>query len=461
MSEQPESTNSGDFPSHETHFHGSVTGPVHTGAGDINVSTPLVSLKHVQESLDGIFRWSEADEHMRSGWAGMVIWSLTAVTDRLTPRSWFIFFVAVALWIATAWLITPVLQWPLDDPQVRLIAAGKFALASWLIPLFIALLTPADRQANFELTAKKQRFTLFLLKITGALVGFTVFAAVLFVPALVLHYLQFSTFPLWLWSILSLLPLAFSHISARRIPADRYKMFGSRPQLHAADKLFLVVFLFVGPALAAFVTIWYDLLADRLFGFILLLALVGVALWEQRKREPTLLSDPQLILAIGLLLPLLAFLLIFFVSDQTVFDSLPTLEQFWSIALAASYLIGPFILWIVLQIRNRPVLTLSGVFALLFVLLLLNGVLRIHLPVGRLLTLAVVGLWLLWGRKRFRQYLWVHSSMAIMLILVGLSLYLAVGTAVPLYANTLGFLIVTGLLIFWAYRSSSPTILDS
>lgn len=269
-------------PAHQTNFHGQVTGPIHTGSGDINFSP--ISWTAVINRLDQIFRWSDAPAHSRSSWAGMALWSLSTVVERLSPKGWLVLSSGAALWIATAWLVAPMLQWPLPTPQNRLTASLKYALAGMLIPLLIAALSGADEKDSFALDSGKKRLTLWFLKSTGALVGFGAFAAGLFLLSLGVYYLTAATLPAWLWWGLILIPLLFSHVAARRIPADRLQMFGQL-RAHDADKWFFVVFLLIGPLLAGFVYFFYETLAQRFIGFALLIALAGVALWEQRKRN--------------------------------------------------------------------------------------------------------------------------------------------------------------------------------
>lgn len=266
---------------HQSNFHGQVTGPIHTGSGDINLNP--ISWTAVTHRLDQIFRWSEAPEHSRSSWAGMILWSLSTTMERLSPKVWLAVLSAAALWIATAWLIIPMLQWPLPTPQSRLTASLRYALAGVLIPLLVAALSGVDGETAFTLDSGKKRMTLWFLKSTGALVGFGAFAAGLFFLSLGVYYLTETTLPDWLWWGLILIPLLFSHVAARRIPADRYKMFGQL-QAHDADKWFFAVFLLFGPLLAGFVYLFYGLLAERITGFVFLLVLAGIALWEQRKR---------------------------------------------------------------------------------------------------------------------------------------------------------------------------------
>lgn len=436
----------------ETNFYGSVTGPVHTGSGHINV-THLFSLKPLISSVVQLLRWSEAPEHMRSSWAGMVIWSLSTMIDRLTPRYWLLLLGSIGLWVATTWLLVPIYQWPLGPVPDRLIACAKYAFACLAIPLFVGVFSTPDYYADFELNSPQQRRTLLLLKLAGAYTGFWVFSAILLGLALILYYLNFFTLPRWGWSLLTLVPLLFSYVVARRIPADRYKMYGSSPQMHEVDKLILAMMALVGPGLALFLYFWYDFLANQSTGFILLLALIGIVLWEQRKRVPHFLSDSKAVFLLGLILPLSILSLAIFLSDQVDRDWMLTANGVQLLVLALAYVLGPILLWLTLLIRNKPVLTWQGTLGLLLVALALNGVLLIHLTVGRWLTLAILALWAFWGSQRFRRYLWIHPSWTILLALNGLSFYLAVRTLLPLWINALGLgLLLTGL-VWWAYHS--------
>lgn len=271
----------------QTNFYGPVQGPIHTGAGDININLNPLSLAALREWLTVVFHWSDAPEHMRSSWAGMALWSLTAVTNHLTPQRWLVFLIVIALWLAMAWLVTPILQWPLPDPQTRLWAAVQYAAASLLVPLLIGSVSTADNQVHFPLRTGKDRRLLWFLKTAGALVGFNTFSALLFGVSLVCYYFTLSTLPASVWWLLLLIPLLFAYVAARRIPADRFKMFNGDLRAHEADRLFFAVFLFFGPLLAAFVYFFYDFLADRITSVILLLALIGIALWEVRRRAPS------------------------------------------------------------------------------------------------------------------------------------------------------------------------------
>ncbi|MCL4266942.1 MAG: hypothetical protein KJ069_27430 [Anaerolineae bacterium] len=438
---------------HQTIFYAPVYGPVHTGSGDININ-PL-SLPALQEWLAAVFHWYEAPEHMRSSWAGRLIWLLGVVTEYFTPQRWLVFLMAIILWAAVAWLLSPILQWPLDDTQTRLWACTKYAVASLTIPFLIGSISQADYQPDFKLQTGRDHRLLWYLKVTGALVGFNVFVVILLFVSMGVYYLTLTTLPTGIWWLLLLVPLLFAYVAARRIPADRYKMFNNELRAHEADRLFFATFLLFGPFLAAFVYLFYNVLAERITGLVLLLCLIGLALWEQKRQTPKILTDRWIILITSLLLPLTIFFLYRFFSDQFDMAFLSTAEDVLATLLLLSYIVGPITLWMTLAVKNKPILTLKGAIGFLLIAVMLMVSLQQNLMLGRALTLGVLLLWGIWGRKRFRKYLHFHLSFPLMLISMGLSFYLAGQMAVPLWLNLLGFVMITLALIYWASRPSS------
>lgn len=245
--------------------------------------TIAFTVQDIYEWFDTLFHWSEADAHARSSWAGMVIWTLSKLGDRASSLRWFRLLRFLSLWWLASWLAVPLLQWPLADPQKRVNAAILFAVATLVLPLGVALWSPSDAPSDQGKATSRQRQTTFLLQLAGAAVGFNSVAAVLLFLTIGYFYLD-GTVPAWGWRISLLAPLLMAHVGARRIPADRYKMYGGTIQLHPADLPFLITFLLIGVALAAFVTIGYDILASKATGAGFLVAATGLVLWHRHLR---------------------------------------------------------------------------------------------------------------------------------------------------------------------------------
>jgi hypothetical protein len=409
----------------------------------------ILSPRAIYEWFEAIFHWSKADEHARSSWAGMFIWSLAAITERMTAHGWFSFLSALILWLVATWLVAPILRWPLVTMATRLQASILFAVASVVIPLLVALVSDSDAPAGQVKETSQQKRTHFLLKVTGATVGHNTVAIILLFLVLGLFYIGYSP-SLWVWRMAVLGPLLMAYVGARRIPADRYKMYAGTLQLHPADPLFLAVFLLVGIGVATLVYFGYDVLSNKAAGISLLIVSAGMALWQRQQQRP--IPDPLLIFCIGIVAPFLILGLFLFVLPSEELAAMVRGASYVEIALALAYIISATTIWATVQLRNTPTITLPGAVGLLATLLILLALLRWDLFGGRMATLLVLGLWLIWGRKRWRTYLAVHASIGFLIMAIGLSLFLIVDGRVPVWANLAGYTLVSIGLIIWAYQ---------
>lgn len=379
-----------------------------TAANNRNVVSIRLDRAFFMEALknwrDDIFDWSEAKEHNRSSWAGMVLYSFSKMMERVTPRGLLIVSVSLLLGVITIQLTAPVFQWPLEEAEVRRMAYLKYGLATVLIPFLVACLTPPDKFNLFQLETVRQRTTFWVLKFTGALVGFWVFAMIFIGLTLVLYYLHVPPLPAGIRAGFAMIPLFFSYIIARRIPIDRHNMFDGQLRLHPADRLFLTVFVFVGPLSAIFLYAFYGFLTDNNLAPIMLLSIITViAIWEYRKQDRHLISDPISILVLGLLFPAVILLYTFFLTPQAPLLSIVELPY---IIVISIYFLSWTLMVATVLVRKPPVLTLTGVF----------------------------------------------SMLALLTVLTGVSLYLLFSNTVALWINGLSFLIISLALIGWTYR---------
>lgn len=424
-------------------------GPVvQTNTGNVTIIN-IISLKTIKEWLATYFRWDEADEHARSSWAGMVIWSFSTFVERFAQNI-LLYCISILMWIATIWLIIPILQWPLDDPEARRIACVKVASGLIGIPIALALLTTPDNFELFAIESGQQKSTMFFLKWTGALVSFFVFSIFLLVVAIIWFYVALPPINVWLLRMFVLLPLFMGYVVARRIPADRYKMFEGVLKRHPADKLFFIVFFVAALLVPAAIYYWYNFLAERAVGLTILLLIIGIVLWHNRYTSG--LPGYILILIVGLLIPTTIFSLFLFASERFGFTSEPTRQQYLWAALAIGYVVVPFILYLSLSLRNKLVITLRGSLGLLGVLLFLMGITELDAIIGLWGIFLTIGFWIGWGHKRFRHDLLLHPSWAVAVLVIGISFYLEERNVIPSIFNIIGFVMASTLLVYWAYQ---------
>ncbi|HMQ52465.1 MAG TPA: helix-turn-helix transcriptional regulator [Anaerolineae bacterium] len=230
------------------------------------------------------FQWSDAPAEVRASWPGLLLYSLRSVSNRITPRGFLRFTVALFVGAITIFLAAPVLRWPIEEIEARWQAFASYSLATWLVPLLVALLIPYSQPAAIPVQTISQRVNLLVVKFIGALVGFWVFSILGIGCALIWYYCFLPPLPPQIRALLALVPLLFSYAAAQRIPVDRHQMFAGKVRMHPADWLFLGVIGLAGPLSSLFLYTFYGLFTDRLSGPLsIILALIMIAGWEYRR----------------------------------------------------------------------------------------------------------------------------------------------------------------------------------
>jgi hypothetical protein len=235
--------------------------------------------------LNQVTGWSDAPPHMRSSWAGMAIWLLDRLGSLINPQRVITGCVSLLLWLAALYLLLPLWHWTAVDLTERLIMMGQVAAAFLLLPPVMAWATRPDYDDLIIRETWRQRGRLYFLKWAGALAGLTTFVWLGTMVSLFWLWLGQTPLPAPLGWLLLAVAVLFSHIAARRIPADRYKMYGHKPTLHKAD-IFIASGLLVGSlAILLFVYLFYELLLWRGTAVLTIIAFILVALLERRQKK--------------------------------------------------------------------------------------------------------------------------------------------------------------------------------
>lgn len=414
----------------------------------------VVSPVAVYESFDAVFRWSEADEHARSSWAGMLLWSMAALTARMTLDGFLRVLAFLFLWAVTALMIAPILSWPLNEPSLRLRAALLFALAPLVVPLAIAMLTSPDAPANNPTEALDGSRELFLLKLTGSVVGFGIITLTLFFLALGAYYVGFvGEAASWGWRLAAGGALLLAHVGARRIPADRYRLHNSKVWLHKTDITFLVTFLLSGAVVGALVYRYYDIMASPATGLSVAVVAAAYALWERQKRDPA--PEPLLILALGVLAPITVLCLYFFFFPSPPMEG--ALRSLSAVTLASTfvYILSLTLITVTALLRERIRITLRGALGFLFLQLLLLAL--SWLGPGWVLGAAAVAaiLWLGPGRQRFGRHFSLHPGVVLLLAALIVAAGLQATGEISPWLVLIAYVIISSGLIWWTYKASS------
>ncbi len=402
-------------------------------------------------SIRDFFDMSNVSDHARSSWAGQALVLLERLG--LPPDKWKALTIAVLFWIAAWFLVTPMLRQPLFNDSERLAACIKYAAAGILLPLLIAAVATADYQEKFDLSSRRQKLLLFRLKLTGSLVGYSIFALLLTALSLGVYYLTRATLPDGVWIFLLLFPLTFAYIGARRIPADRYVMFQNNLRAHEADKLFLGVFLFFSSFIAFYLYYFYWFLSEPITGIALLLMLLAVSIWEQRRRQPHRQSDRRTLILVGGVIPLLMWLLYLFFSAYLFAGNIPAMIAEYPVLLLTSLYILSFpAIWVAMWLRRPPRYSLLALLRMAASILLLYLLLTLDRWWGLAAYVTLVGGWIVWRWQRSPQTATFHPAFLILYLATLTSLMLALGSALPLWLNAAGYGLIAAFCLWWVYQ---------
>jgi transcriptional regulator with XRE-family HTH domain len=246
--------------------------------------TPPSLLAQAVDWVRTQLHWDEAPAHARLSWAGMTVYLLDRLRRRISYDQVLIVLIAVALWLPAVWLLMPILSWPVPSLAERQRACLLFTLACVILPPLVAFVTHPDGFDEYAPQSWNDRITLSFLKLTGAFVGFGGFAGLSWGVVFLWVHLIGRAAPRPLCWLLAAVPLLFAHIGARRIPLDRYRMYGELKP-HPADLWFLPVYVCFGPLLALFLYVAHSHLADPWVGYGALLCLIVLIWWERRSTQ--------------------------------------------------------------------------------------------------------------------------------------------------------------------------------
>lgn len=230
-----------------------------------------------------ISRWNlkPTDPHLDKTISGYVIHLMNVISE-LVSLYFPVLFISVVAWGGAAWLMYDLLLWQQWQPELRAWAALRFAIAGALTPILIALNLQANDEEKFDLSERKLIWTLRFLKVTGGLVGFLIGAGFLLATTLTMQY--WLTPPSWIPFFGLSCAVFLTIVGAKRIPADRFKMY-NKMQIHPADRLFFGVGLLGCSVLATITWMFYPLLVLPKYKFALLAAMAIVVLsilWQRR-----------------------------------------------------------------------------------------------------------------------------------------------------------------------------------
>lgn len=438
----------------QTNFYGPIINSIiNTGPTIIiNNNYSLFSEQSIKAGIKRLLAWEDAPAHMQHSLSGQLIWQLNRVSSQGVLKS----VCFVLIWLGLAWLATPFLQWPLTDLGQRATAVAGYILASLLTPTAVASAILLADKPSQPTPNRPDVVAYTLLTFAGAFISYQITAVVFGALAITLYYFTAASLSTFWWALLWLLPLIFTYNIAYQIPEQRLETFKGEWKYDPFDPYILLVSVLMALLFPVFVYFSYNWLAQPIMGVLVLILIMGMALWEQRHGS----NQTRTILLVGFLLPLALFTLNFIFTD---YWQVALLQNPAYVLLVLAYALSLILLWVTLAVRQK--LAISPVGALAWPLTTAVSYLLLYtLPHQvRWLALAPLALFLLVCllSSRFpNRHLLVHPSLLLAFFNVGLSLYIASQTAVPIGLNLLGFVLLTAVLFRWAAHQPAAATLS-
>lgn len=235
--------------------------------------------------LNELIGLDDAPAHWRVSHAGIALYTLRQLGNYFTPRWIMATTVGLLVWVIAIQLVGPIHQWSLDELYGRWMSCLKFGLGGFLIPVLVATITTPDGWHDIDLKQRHIWLKGFVLKVTGALVGFYVFSMVAFVVSLGWFYIFKNSLPSVVISLLVLIPLVASYIGAKRIPFDRIRYDGDTLPILPTDRLILLACTLAVPATSVFIYINHIYLTHNFLGPLVILTAIGIVAWVTHKKR--------------------------------------------------------------------------------------------------------------------------------------------------------------------------------
>ena len=381
---------------------------------------------------------------------------------------------SLALWIGTAYLISPMWRWAkLAGGQAQIEAAWFSLYAALFVPLTIGLSHRQEAQHRFQPQTWREWFIVLYFKLWGAFFGFIFLLILVSLPILLLFTLWRFTLPDWILWGLAILPPFFSYVYSLRFTADRYRRSKGKPTLIRGELIFLIVLVLnVGwPWVAYFLYLY--ILPEPFYLFALLVASIGLALWEWHKQDDSPFQDRQILWLLGLVFPLALIVMVVLLvpSDLEVepFIAVPILFTegeldsnwilLWGVLLRLSYFFTGWMLWLTVQLRQYE--QLSGLwlfdYAMSFLVFLWLLVFDRY-AMGWGIYTAVYLIILVQNRLVLtKPQAYIHPSILIIVLAITFSSLALRLNWIALEINLFLFVSGAALLLIWAFNPSGSS----
>lgn len=338
----------------------------------MHVVRELVENPHLL--LNPLLPGARSNEASNPTWTQSIEQILTGLFRGWSSRRVLGIVFTLFLWLLLWQLALPLLRWPPATPAAIRAAAIAFIISAVFVPVLLAVQVYVQESGSWP--AGRLRF--FFLTFLGALAGFHLGYLTLFFAKLSLYYLTSGNLARDIIALFAFWPLLSGYVMAVRFPKNRRQIAGSRPITEREWSLLFILFLF-GPLFGWAFRASYAWLLSPPLGVIFILVAIGtfaaLSLWQRRSGR-------------RMLLPAFYALL---VGAAFVWN--------WETPLQQLVTAGMMVTLVIALVREQVRASTASLFVALLLVIGLIFLTEINPLAARLSAIALLFVWIVWGRK--------------------------------------------------------------
>lgn len=220
-------------------------------------------------------------------WPRVLVAYMRKVSDRLSISVTSVLWLAV--WFLAWWMIGPSLRWPFVDRESAYSAIVMYAGATLIIPLLIGLLINSKDSEYWKERNLANSTLVRLYTYQGAGIGFNLGYFFVLPFVLTRHFLDLQP-SIWLELAAVTLGLILGNMSARVVP---HNLWVAYDRLRLADGAIFFVAALLGPLWALFFFEFYSVLLRPVWGTLLILLAVMIAVVIAARRFGSKAGDSK------------------------------------------------------------------------------------------------------------------------------------------------------------------------
>lgn len=225
----------------------------------------------------------KANEGQPPAWPRVMAAIMSRIGDRVGDTNVGRGLLWLLVWIFSANLLSPSLQWPYFSHQDSIHSLYLYIAGTLILPLFIGILINTDQNPAWQKRENANPVIIRLYTYQGAFVGFHIGYFIIFMICLVGFYLQIKS-AAWFHFLLAGLPLLMGSMGAHLVPENLWLAY---QRLSLLDGWIFFVSIPIGFVWAFFFLEYYSWLTSPRSGVFIIIMAMFLAIAVNRRIQKT------------------------------------------------------------------------------------------------------------------------------------------------------------------------------